>query len=163
LQRHWVHIHVNEIQNKHKSPSVLYRARPRYERQGGGQGDEVCKLALHICSRNMWRGSCIYFLFLASGVVAAPCRVIVHDDDDNTQEDVFMVLQHLGLTPSHAQRTVDQIMRRGEAVVLESQDARACSDAVSSLTHFGLTASSDSGPGTVRVDPNFIGDLVRSL
>lgn len=111
----------------------------------------------------MRRAVCISFFLLASSVVAVPCRVIVHDDDDNTQDDVIMVLQHLGLTPSHAQRTVDQIMRRGEAVVLESQDVRACSDAVSSLTHFGLTASSDSGPGTVRVDPNSIRDLVRAL
>ena len=94
---------------------------------------------------------------------AAPCRVIVHDDDENTQDDVIMILQHLGLSAAHAQRTVEQIMQRGEAVVLESRDARACSEAVSSLTHFGLTASSDGGPGTVRVDPNSIEDLIRSL
>ncbi len=101
-------------------------------------------------------------LLLAPGARAA-CRVIVHDDDENSPDDMMIVLQHLGLSLAHSQKTVDQIMRRGEAVVLESTDARACAEAVSSLTQFGLSASSDEGPGTVRLDPNNIDDLVRAL
>ena len=102
-------------------------------------------------------------LSLFAAAAAAPCRVIVHDDDDNTQDDVTMILQHLGLTAAHALRTTEQIMRRGEAVVLESTDQHACIEAVAALAQFGLTVTSDGGPGTIGVNPNSIDDLVHAL
>eukprot|EP00316_Scyphosphaera_apsteinii_P003527 CAMPEP_0119305362 /NCGR_PEP_ID=MMETSP1333-20130426/6374_1 /TAXON_ID=418940 /ORGANISM="Scyphosphaera apsteinii, Strain RCC1455" /LENGTH=97 /DNA_ID=CAMNT_0007308435 /DNA_START=159 /DNA_END=450 /DNA_ORIENTATION=- len=90
------------------------------------------------------------------------CRVVVHDDDYNTADEVLLVLRHLGMSAIEAGRTVQRIMEHGSAEVMTHHDVNTCNDAVASLIRFGLSARVEQD-GEDGEEDNYVDDLIHVL